>query len=149
MVSPAGAQRRTLRAALAATLAVLLAAAGCGDEDFANDGRGPAPITISAVIAPRGVTVSRPRIGAGPIELLASNQTQKAQRLELRSRQVGRGGRSLAQTTGPISPGGTASLHANVGAGTYVVSVRAPAIDPAQLVVTARRARDEDSLLVP
>lgn len=127
-----------------------LAAAGCGDgDDFANDGRGPAPLTISAVISPRGVALSPQRFGAGPIELLASNQTPRSQRLQLRSRRVADDATSLAQTTGPINPGGTVTLKANVGAGTYVVSVRSAMIEPGQLVVTAARASAQHDLLAP
>jgi hypothetical protein len=144
------AQRRTLRGAVAATLVLTFAAPGCGGgDDFANDPRGPAPITISAVISPRGVELSPQRLGAGPIELLASNQTQRSQRLQLRSRRVAEGGTTLAQTTGPINPGDTATLKADVGAGTYVVSVRSARIEPGQLVVTAARRAAQDRSLVP
>jgi len=149
MVRTTGAQRRTLRGAVAAALAVTLAATGCGEDDFANGARGPAPIMVSAVITPRGVAISPQRLGSGPIELLASNQTQTSQRLQLRSRRVEPGVRSLAQTTGPISPGGTATLNADVAAGTYVVSVRSTAIEAGQLVVTAARGSAQDRLLQP
>ena len=149
MVRSTGAQRRTLRSAVAAALAVTLALAACGEDDFANDPRGPAPITVSAVITPAVISVSRQRLGAGPIELLASNQTQTSQRLQLRSRRIEPGGRSLEQTTGPISPGGTATLNANVDAGTYVVSVRSTSIEPGQLVVTGARGSAQDRLLAP
>jgi len=149
MVRSTGAQRRTLPGAIAAALAVSLVAAGCGDDDFANEPRAPAPITVSAVIAPRAVAVSPQRFGAGPIRLLASNQTQTSQRLQLRSRRVAPGGRALVQTTGPINPGGTATLDADVDAGTYVVSVRSSPISPAQLVVTRARGSAQDRLLQP
>ena len=124
-------------------------AGGCGDDDFANDRREPARVTVSTVITSRGVAVSPRRLRAGPIELLASNQTARSQRLRLRSRRLARGGRPLAQTTGPISPGGTASLTADVDAGTYVVSVRSAAIKRARVVVAASRARGPDPPLQP
>ncbi|HEV7807367.1 MAG TPA: hypothetical protein VGO80_16220 [Solirubrobacteraceae bacterium] len=147
-----GARRRTLRgaiaAALAATAAATFAGGGCGD-DFANEPRQPSRVTVSTVITSRGVAVSPRRLRAGPIALLASNQTAMSQRLQLRSRRLAPGGRSLAQTTGPISPGGTASLTADVDAGTYVVSVRSPRIQPARVVVGARRARGRDGPLQP
>jgi len=149
MVSSTGAQRGALRVAVATALVATLAGAGCGSEEFPNEPRAPAPITVSAVIAPRGVTVSRARFGAGPVELLASNQTPTSQRLQLRSLRLAAGGASLAQTTGPINPGGTASLHADVDAGTYLVSVRSSAIEPARVVVSAQRAGARDRLLQP
>ncbi|MEY2512810.1 MAG: hypothetical protein QOJ89_168 [bacterium] len=149
MVRSTGAQRRTLRGAVAAALVAALASAGCGGGDFANEPRAPAPITVSAVITPSGVTMSPRRFGSGPIELLASNQTQTSQHLQLRSRRAAGGGRALVQTTGPINPGGTATLNADVDAGTYVVSVRAAAIAPAQVVVTKARGSAQDRLLQP
>jgi hypothetical protein len=149
MVRSTGPQRRTLRGAIAVALAVASAAVGCGDDDFANEPRAPAPLTVSAVIAPRAVALSPQRFGAGPISLLASNQTQTSQRLQLRSRSVAAGGRALVQTTGPINPGGTATLDADVDAGTYVVSVRSSAIAPARLGVTAARDSAQDRLLQP
>jgi hypothetical protein len=140
--------RRTLRGALAAALAMTIAA-GCGDDDFANDRRQPARVTVSTVITPRSVAVSPRRLSAGPVQLLASNQTATVQRLRLRSRRLAPGGRSLVQTTGPISPGDTASLTADVDAGTYVVSARSAAIEPARVVVTAPRARGRNEPLQP
>ena len=148
MVRSTGARRRTLRGTVAATLLITIVA-GCGEDDFANERRQPAPLTVSAVITPRGVTVSPRRFGAGPIELLASNQTGRSQRLQLRSRSLAAGGHSLAQTTGPINPGGAAKLNADVDAGSYVVSVRASMLDAAQIVVTAKRASAQDRLLQP
>jgi hypothetical protein len=149
MVRSTAAQRRMPRGAIAAALAVTITAPGCGDDDFANDPRAPSPITVSAVIAPRAVAVSPQRFGSGPIVLLASNQTQTSQRLQLRSRRVAPGGRALVQTTGPINPGGTATLNADVDAGTYLVSVRSSATAPAQLVVTQSRGSAQDRLLQP
>jgi hypothetical protein len=62
---------------------------------------------------------------------------------------VAEGGTTLAQTTGPINPGDTATLKADVGAGTYVVSVRSARIEPGQLVVTEARRAAQDRSLVP
>ncbi len=139
-------QRRMPRAALAVVVAMGFGLAGCGDDDdFANERRPGAAITISAAILPARVTVSPARLGAGTIELIASNQTAKSQRVTLRSRG---GSDDLEQTTGPINPGGTASLKAELSEGSYVVSALSPAIDPAQLVVGATRD-GADRLLQP
>jgi hypothetical protein len=149
-MSSAGARRRALRAAAPVALALALAAGGCGGNgDFANEPRPATPITVSAVIAPRGVSVSPARFGAGSVELLVSNQTAAAQRLRLRSRRLAPGGRTLTQTTGPISPGDTASLKADVDRGTYVVSVRSAAIAPATIVVGAARDDAQDGSQAP
>lgn len=144
------AQRSPLRGvagALAAALAVGIA--GCGDDNFANDPRAATPITVSAVITPRGIEVSPPRFGAGTIELLASNQTATSQRLRLRSRRAGEGADELDQSTGPISPGGTASLKADIDPGTYLVSVGSPAMASVRVVVGAERESAQDRVLQP
>ena len=145
MVIAVDVQRRTPAAALA-VVALALAVSGCGDDDFANEPRPPGAITVSAAISAGRVSLSPSRLGAGTIELIASNQTTRSQRLTLRSR-----GRSqeqqLEQTTGPINPGDTASLRADLAAGSYLVSARSGAIDPATLVVGARR--DRAGLLQP
>jgi hypothetical protein len=151
MVRQVDAQRRMPPAALAAAVALGLGIAGCGggDDDFANDPRPAASITLSAAISPGRVTVSPARFGAGPVELIASNQTSISQRLTLRSSRVGRPGQALRQTTGPINPGDTASLKADLAAGDYLVTARSATIDPARIIVGPRRPGSRDELLQP
>jgi hypothetical protein len=147
MVRHVDAQRRTPRAAVAVVAALALGAAGCGGgDDFANDRPSPTPITVSAAISAARVTVSPSRFGAGPIELIASNQTRTSQRVTLRSRG---GADELEQSTGPINPGDTASLTADLTRGRYVVSARSSAIDPAQIIVGPPRDTAADALLQP
>ncbi|MEY2442345.1 MAG: hypothetical protein QOJ46_1771 [bacterium] len=122
---------------------------GCGGEDFANDERPASTITVAAVVTVRHVTVSPARFGAGTIELLASNQAATSQRVQLRSVRLAGGSRRLAQSTGPINPGGVASLKADLAEGTYVVSASSSAIEPATIVVGAPRAGGSDRLLQP
>jgi len=137
-------------AALAAIVASSLAAAGCGgDDDFANSPRPAAPITVSAAISAAGVTVSPSRFGAGAIELIASNQTETSQRLTLRSTGRTSAADQLEQSTGPINPGDTASLKADLARGSYLVTARSAAIDPATIVVGPARKTAADSLLQP
>lgn len=141
--------RRGTRGAVATALAVALAAGGCGSDELAAGDEAAPAITVSAVIAPRGVAVSPSRFAAGTIELLASNQTPRSQRLELRSRRLASGGRLLAQRTGPINPGGTTTLKVELAEGSYVVSARGSAIEPAAIAVLAPRAGSGDRLLAP
>jgi hypothetical protein len=101
---------------------------------------------VSAAISAARVTVSPARFGAGSIELIASNQTTTSQRVTLRSQG---GSDPLEQSTGPINPGDTASLTADLSQGRYVLSARSSAIDPAQIVVGAARANGADGLLQP
>jgi hypothetical protein len=138
-------------AAVAVAVALGLGIAGCGngDDDFANAPRPPASITLSAAISPGRVTVSPARFGAGPVKLIASNQTSTSQRLTLRSSPIGRPGEVLRQTTGPINPGDTASLQADLRAGNYLVTARTATIDPARITVGPRRPSRTDELLQP
>jgi len=150
MVRQVEAQRRMPAAAVAAAVALGLGLAGCGGgDDFANDPRPPPSITLSAAISPARVTVSPARFGAGPVELIASNQTATSQRLTLRSSPIGRPGAVLRQTTGPINPGDTASLKADLPAGDYLVTTRSARIDPARIVVGPRRPGGRTALLQP
>lgn len=150
MVSNVDVQRRTPRAAIAAVVVLGAAIGGCGGGDhFANEPRPAAPITVSAAISPARVTVSPARFGAGTIELIASNQTATSQRVTLRSRARGEGGERLRQSTGPINPGDTASLTADLAEGSYLVTARSPAIDAATIVVGASRPSARDRLLQP
>jgi hypothetical protein len=149
MVRQVDAQRRMPRAAVAAVIALTLAAGGCGDDDFANSARPPASIIVSAAISRARVTVSPSRFGAGAIELIASNQTATSQRVTLRSRGRPSGRDPIAQTTGPINPGDTTSLKAELTEGRYLVSARSRAIEPATIVVGSPRESAQDSLLQP
>ena len=145
----ATALRRTSWAATATAVA-LTAGIGCGgDDEFANQQRAPAPITLSASITPRSITVSPSRIGAGTIELLASNLTSRSQRVTLRSAQRPLGAAPIEQRTGPINPGDTASLTADLAQGTYRVTTRSDARAPATILVGTPRPGATDSLLQP
>lgn len=147
---PVNATRMTSWAAIMAVLVLVSGIAGCGDDDgFVNAPRPPLEITLSTAIAPTGVTVSPARVGAGPLELLVSNQTRTSQRLTLQSVTLETGGRELKQRTGPINPGDTASLKANVDPGTYTVSVDDDGIDPARIEVGPARESATDRLLQP
>jgi polygalacturonase len=150
MVRLVDAQRRMPRAAVAAFVALGFGVAGCGgDGEFANSPRPAAAITVSAAILPARVTVSPSHFGAGTIELIASNQTATSQRVTLRSRRRPSGGATLEQSTGPINPGDTASLKADLTAGDYLVTARSDTIAPARIVVGAPRRDTGDGLLQP
>jgi hypothetical protein len=123
---------------------------GCGgDDEFANDERAPATITLSASITAANVTISPSRLGAGTIELIASNLTSTSQQVTLRSETLAGGADPLEQRTGPINPGDTASLTADLAQGTYRLTTRSRAIAAATIRVGPRRASAKDQLLQP
>jgi hypothetical protein len=136
---------------IAGGVAVVLAfGAGCGgDDEFANDERAPVPLMLSASITTSNVTVSPSRLGAGSVELIASNLTSRSQQLTLSSQNLADGADPLEQRTGPINPGDTASLTADLAQGTYRVTTRSRAIAPATIRVGPARRGAQDQLLQP
>ena len=141
--------RRTPWAVAGVAVALVAGLAGCGDDEFGNERRAPAPVTLSASITASNVTVSPARLGAGTIELIASNLTSRSQQLTLSSASLPGDGDRLEQRTGPINPGDTASLTADLVQGTYRVQTRSAAITPATIRVGPPRASAQDQLLQP
>lgn len=149
MVRTLDAMRKTPRTVAGVAVALAIGVGGCGGEDFANEDRAPVPITLGASITSTNVTVSPSRLGAGTIELIVSNLTSTSQQLTLASQSLQDGGRPLRQRTGPINPGDTASLTADLTQGTYRVSARSGAIGPATIRVGPARRGARDQLLQP
>ena len=124
--------------------------AGCGEEDdYENAPRPPAPIVVSASINTERVSVAPHQFGAGPITLIVTNQTQAAQELTLETDEIGGSGPGLQQETGPISPGDTASLKAELRKGTYRIAVNGAGIQEAALDVGDPRPSAQNELLQP
>lgn len=122
---------------------------GCGDDPFANRERAPAPITLGASITARALTVSPSRIGAGPVELKTSNLTSMSQQITLRSETLSAGTAPLQQRSGPINPGDTASLTADLVQGTYRVTAGSRRAPSATIHVGPSRSSATDQLLQP
>jgi hypothetical protein len=140
--------RRLPCLALAACAATL--AAGCGeDDDYANEPRPPSPIVVSASIGSEAISVSPRTFGAGPITLIVTNQTQKAQELTLETDELGGSEPGIEQNSGPINPGDTASLKADLRSGTYKIAVDGRGISAASLKVGDERKSAQDELLQP
>jgi hypothetical protein len=135
--------------AAAVTLSATLAAA-CGDEDdYANEPRPPAPIVVSAAVTDARVSVSPREFGAGPVNLVVTNQTERAQEITLETDEIGGTEPGIQQRTGPINPGDTASLKADLKQGTYRVAVDTEGIRPAALAVGDERPSAQNELLQP
>jgi hypothetical protein len=135
-------------AAGAAGLALLLAGCGGGSE-YRNEARPATPIVVSASIGPDRVSVSPQRFGAGAVTLIVANQTPKAQELTLETDEIGGENPGITQNSGPINPGDTASLKADLARGTYSVAVDDRAIAGARLRVGRERASSQNDLLQP
>ena len=121
---------------------------GCGGEaDFANDPRPAAPVQLTGVITEKGVTVSPDRVGAGPIILLISNQTDEARTVTL-------DGGDTTDTVGPVNPQDVAKLQQTVETGNYTVKAGAAKavakeLQPATLKVGKPRKSSSDQVLLP
>ena len=141
--------RHTRWFAVGAVGAATLAAA-CGNEsDYKNRPRPPAPIVVSAAINAEKVSVSPRKFGAGPVTLIVTNQTPKAQEITLETDELGGDQPGLRQRTGPINPGDTASIKADLRTGTYRVAVESRAIEAAALRVGRARPSSQNDLLQP
>lgn len=128
---------------------LMLAVAGCGDDDFANDPRPPTPVELSAVIHDDGVTLSPKREGAGPVLITFVNQTDRAHTITVE-------GEDVIERTAPIQPQDTATIQKTLRPGTYEVragSSRAVDIEdqipPATLTVGPERTDSNSDLLLP
>src|SRR5687768_15321090 len=103
----------TVRACAWLALVVALLA-GCGDEDFKNEARAPVRVALTGVIQDDKVTVSPAKIGAGPVEITISNQTDTERTITLE-------GESITEEQGPVQPGDTATIQKTLAPGNYEV----------------------------
>ncbi|HEX8206724.1 MAG TPA: hypothetical protein VF587_11760 [Solirubrobacteraceae bacterium] len=134
----------------AVLLGVTTLAVGCGEEDdYKNEPRPATPIVVSAAITEKSVSVSPKTFGAGPITLIVTNQTQSAQELVLETEEIGGSAPGIEQETGPINPGDTASLKANLREGTYRVGVNGKGSAEATIDVSEPRESAQNELLQP
>jgi predicted component of type VI protein secretion system len=128
-----------------AVVAALLA--GCGEDDFKNEARAPVRLALTGVIQDDKVTVSPARIGAGPVEITISNQTDSERTITLE-------GESITEQEGPVLPGDTATIQKTLAPGSYEVragsekAVRKE-IQPAVLRIGKERRNSNNELLLP
>jgi hypothetical protein len=136
------------RVGACAALAVLAALfAGCGEEDFKNEARAPIREALTGVIQDDSVTVSPSKLGAGPVEITISNQTDANHSITLE-------GESIVEREGPVAPGDTATIQKTLQPGSYEVkagskkAVRTE-IRPAILTIGKERKNSNNDLLLP
>jgi hypothetical protein len=139
------------RGAAAAVAVLAVGVAGCGsNKSYKNEPRPPAFITLTASISKDSVSVSPRHFGAGPVSLIITNQTDRAQQVTFASAS----GAGFSQATAkPINPSDTATLRADVPEGAAVVKVNAQGgadtIRPARLRVGPERPSAQNDLLLP
>ena len=125
-----------------------LTLAGCGGgDDFKNKPRPPAPVQLSGVITNSSVSVEPRKVGAGPIILLVSNQTQASHTITLE-------GPSSSERIGPINPLGVGRIQEVLKPGKYEIRAGSSAaqdeeIESATLTVGPERESSSNSVLLP
>jgi hypothetical protein len=121
--------------------------ASCGGEDFKNEARAPIREALTGVIQDDEVTVSPSKLGAGPVEITISNQTDANHSITLE-------GDSIVERAGPVAPGGTATLQKTLAPGSYEVRAGSKKavtheIRPAVLRIGKQRKNSNNDLLLP
>ena len=139
-------QTRVSKTRLLIAVALATGGVGCG-EDFENEPRSPVPVELTAVIQPRGVTVSPDQIGAGPISITVSNQTDLTHTVTLV-------GATVEEKVGPINPQDTATIQKPVTQGRYELRANpdgpgAGRLTPGELRVGRPRTASNDRILLP
>lgn len=116
-----------------------LGVAGCGGSShYANLPRPPSPINLTVYIDDQRVSVSPASVGAGPVELIVTNQASNAESLTVLP--TGAAASQPLADTGPISPQGTAQVTVNLKSpGDYTVGI-SPSSDAATATRTAIQA---------
>jgi hypothetical protein len=133
-----------------------LALAGCGGgASFANKPRPAVPVNLTVYINDQRVSVSPARVGAGPVQLIVTNQASRNEAMTV----VGSGSGTLADT-GPINPGATAQVTVDFRTGDYLIATSRPIgsdaqraaqapIHPATLHIGPPRPSANNALLQP
>jgi hypothetical protein len=141
--------RRIRSGTVVSALVSVAILAGCGGgKDFADKPRPPATVQLSGVITAKGVTVSPSRIGAGPIQILVSNQTQQSHILTLDGANI------PPVRTAPIAPTDTGTITRTLAPGVYTVTagsqqaVKTP-LSAARLVIGKARPDSNNQVGLP
>jgi hypothetical protein len=128
-----------------AALAVALALAACGEDDFENNPRPASPIELTALINDTKVKVSPSRpsaVGAGLVNVTISNQSADPAALVLEG--------PSDEASDEIAPGGTGSMKIALEEGDYVVSTgEGSSLRESSLEVGPERESSQNELLLP
>jgi hypothetical protein len=139
--------KRVIAGVLACSAA--FSALACGSDDkYANKPRPPRLLVVTAAIAADRVSASPRAFGAGPVQLIVTNQTNVTRQLTLQPTGAAGAGTNTPQT-GPINPQDTATLQTDIAQGTYELKVEGGDIQPARLQVGKERPSAQNDLLLP
>ena len=116
-----------------------LGVAACGDEDFENNPRPPAPISLTARIGGSGVSIGPQDVGAGLANITISNQTADPATLVFEG--------PTDESSDEIVAGGTGSMKITLEEGDYQVTNDGSGA--AQLSVGPERESSQNDLLLP
>jgi len=128
----------------------VLVVAGCGgSEQRENELRPPVPVVMTAAIQDDVVRVSPLSVGAGPITLVVSNQTDEPQTVSFETDELGgeRGGNRASSPQ--IAAKGTGRLTIDAREGTYAVRTSDDAIREARIEIGPARESGQDRVLLP
>ncbi|MFL5817763.1 MAG: hypothetical protein ACJ76L_09185 [Conexibacter sp.] len=130
---------------------VVLAFVGCGGSaSYENASRPPAPISISIAVSGDRIGVAPARIGAGPVVLLISNQSDRSRDVTLTAPHGSNGSCVDADaSSGPINPQGAARIQLPLVEGTCEVAVADGTLAPVRLTVGPERESAQQDLLQP
>ena len=137
---------------LGALSAMALVIAGCGSDGdgYDNASRPPAPVSISIAITDGRIGVSPAEIGAGPVVLLISNQSDRSRDVTLTASDGSDGSCVDSDaSSGPINPQGVARMQLPLVEGTCEVSVADGTIEPTRLTAGPERESAQQDLLQP
>jgi hypothetical protein len=140
--------RGRIRRSSFVSLAAIALLAGCGKPDFEDKPREAIPVQLTGVITNARVTISPHKVGAGPIVIIISNQTQRSHTITLDGAGI------PPVRVGPVNPADTAQIQKTLRPGHYVVRAGSEAavpreIKPAMLDIGKPRPNSNNRVLLP
>jgi hypothetical protein len=130
-------------------LAVLVVSGCGGGSDFKNEPRPPVTLHITGVLTDKAVSVEPSRFGAGPIDLVISNESHSSHTVTLDG-----GPNNISVEVGPINPLDTGHIQQTLRPGHYTVtagseSAASQQLTPAKLTVGPERSSSSGTVLLP
>lgn len=140
-----------MRKRMLGAIGVAVLVGGCGSSgDYANDPRPPRPQNVTVSVSDKRVDVTPSQIGAGPVTVVISNQSDSSRDVTLKA-PAGSDSACVQVDTasGPINPMGTARLSVDLVEGDCLVAVAGGGPRPATLSVGRERPSAQADLLQP